>query len=112
MRKIWIIITFFLLGNYAVSFAQYVEKRVLEGNVHFLSQEYHEALNAYSEVLVQNPKHAEAYLRRGLTFRAIGDSERYLLDFQQVAKLDPEMLFRYRTGRSYFPASLKEKGKE
>ncbi|MEL6194949.1 MAG: hypothetical protein AAFR66_23030 [Bacteroidota bacterium] len=108
MKKPWIILLMVCVGSSSTMFAQHFQERLQEGNQHFLAQEYYEALNAYNEVLAQDAQHAEAYLRRGLTFRKVGDSERYLQDFQKVAKLDPDMLLRYRTGRSYFPASLKE----
>lgn len=108
MKKLWIILLILCVGSTSTMLAQHFQERLQEGNQHFLAQEYFEALNAYNEVLAQDTKNAEAYLRRGLTFRKIGDSERYLQDFQKVAKLDPDMLLRYRAGRSYFPANLQE----
>lgn len=56
------------------------------GYAHFQKREYLESINAYRKALAQNPRYAQAHLRLGETYYAMGKTDRALGEFLQSLK--------------------------
>ncbi len=101
--NIFILCTSILLVNIQLCNSQTFDELLAKGHQFFLEQKFAEALNAYQHAATLDPLHPELYLRRGLTYRSLGESERFLQDFKKVQQLSPELLKSYLEGKQYFP---------
>lgn len=57
----------------------------------FGQSRYEEALEAFDEVLEEDPDHEIALLNRGRAFQALGETERARSDFERLLREDPEL---------------------
>lgn len=101
------IITFIILPL-SIAFAQTVELHMLDGNQFFQQRKYEQALKSFQSAIDLNPTYAEAYLKRGLTYKQLGESYRMMEDFENAQKLDASILPRYFNDDAYFPATIDE----
>jgi len=58
----------------------------------FLNQRYQEAIQYYTEALKQNPKLAEGYLYRGISYHELGLFKEALSDYQKTLELEKNNL--------------------
>jgi tetratricopeptide (TPR) repeat protein len=56
----------------------------IQGNDKYEKGDYQGALAAYSQAIVLNPNYVEAYNRRGIARRALGDNQAALADFNEA----------------------------
>lgn len=72
------------------------------GYAHFQKREYLEAVNAYRKALAQNPSYAQAHLRLGETYYAMGKTDRALGEFHQSLTLNANNPFtHFQLGLAY-----------
>lgn len=72
------------------------------GFAHFQKREYLEAIKAYRQALLQNPRYAQAHLRLGETYYAMGKTDRALGEFHQSLKLNGNNPFtHFHLGLAY-----------
>ena len=71
----------------------------------------HAALQAYTELIEQEPDNAEAYLNRALVKRQDGQSGGSMLDFQRALDREPDLAAAYYF-RAYFNAYYPAKNQE
>jgi cytochrome c-type biogenesis protein CcmH/NrfG len=62
------------------------------GNVYFDSNQYMEAIQAYSKALELQPNDPDVITDRALMYRSIGDSQRAASELRRAAEMDPKHL--------------------
>lgn len=62
------------------------------GNLYFDTDQYMEAIDAYSKALEIQPDNPDVITDRGIMYRRIGDFEQAAAEFRRAAELDPKHL--------------------
>jgi cytochrome c-type biogenesis protein CcmH/NrfG len=60
------------------------------GNMYFDSQQYMDAIQAYTKALELNPKDPDVITDRGIMYRAVGDFPKAASEFRRAAEMDPK----------------------
>lgn len=63
---------------------------VKSGNAYFVKKKYKDALDNYSKAIEANPLFLKAYLNRAFVYNKLFQTEKAMLDFNFVIKLDPK----------------------
>lgn len=98
------ITTLIIISCSSFLISQTLEELVVQGNQLFAEQNYTEALNIYQRAIAIDDQRMELYILRGLTFRKLENSERFLQDFKLVQQHNPILFKRYLEEKHYFPS--------
>jgi tetratricopeptide (TPR) repeat protein len=66
------------------------EQWLNEGDSHFASMQYEQAIADYDRALQLDPQYAEAYHKRALAYFALNKYEQAIVDYDRALQLDPQ----------------------
>lgn len=76
--------------------------RLWEGFSYAKKGDYHEAIRAYGQALVESDRYVPAYVNRGLAYMMLGENEKALADLNAAVRLEPaEWTHYFKRGIAY-----------
>ncbi len=86
-----------------------VDDKLKKANLKAIDGDYAAAINLYSEVITQDPRNDDTYIKRGSSYLQIGNYDEALKDFTKAIKLNPANASAYYN-RAVIYTDLKEYG--
>jgi tetratricopeptide (TPR) repeat protein len=102
--KCWlaVLVVVVLLPNVAAS-ADVAKEAYQKGISSLAKKDYDAAIAAFSEDIRLDPKHANAYVSRGLAYSKTGDVDQAIADYSEAIRLDPKhAIAYYDRGLAYY----------
>jgi tetratricopeptide (TPR) repeat protein len=103
MKKTALLLTAILAFSAATLYAQDVKTHFNNGEKLGLQRDFDGAIKEFTEAIKLDPKNAEAYNVRGVTYYYKKDYDRAIADYTEAIKLDPKFaLAYYNRGNAYY----------
>lgn len=83
------------------------ERQIERGDDLFSDERYDEAVEAYTKAIKLDPKNAQTYIDRGLTYRQLGKYAEALRDYRQALQIDDTLPFAHE-GVAWILATAKD----